>query len=393
MPITVLFDLDDTLLNTNMGHFLPAYFRSLGQVFSDLATQKELTAQIQFAVREMTANQDPGRMLNEIFADHFYQPLGTSKENCQDVLNYFYNEEFPKLKPYTQPKPEAENLVKWCQSQSMLIAIATNPLFPETATRQRIEWAGLNPNDFIFFSTFDNFHFTKPNLSYYAECLGRLGWPETQTVMVGDNINYDLQPVEKMGCKTFLISPNKTDHFQPQGKLSHVKPWLNKIPQNGTLTLNETPEVLTAILRSTPAVFDTWLRKTPSDILYHKPSKRAWSLVEVLWHLADFENEVHKPQWKQLLADSSEPVTPVDTSKWAQERKYLSRDPHEGLMTFLRARLESLLSIQTLLNKNLFDNTVQHMVFTKSTIKELINFAAKHDRLHLQQCFNLLNIS
>lgn len=392
MSLTVLFDLDDTLLHTNTHVFLPEYFKALGKAFSHLAPPEKLTQQIHHAVGLMVANQDPGRLLSEIFAENFYAPLGTNQTDCQGIIDTFYRDEYPKLQSLTQAKPETPGLIDWCQSQDMRVAIATNPLFPQAATRQRVEWAGLNPEDFVFYSTFDDFHFTKPNPTYYAESLGRLGWPEMPAVMIGDNLTHDLLPMEKMGYKTYWIDPEVDKTDRPHGSLAAIKPLLEDLKDKKDPLRTKDPEVQMAILRSSPAVLDTWLRQVPDNVLHRKPTKHEWSINEVFWHLADIEKEVYQPQWEQLLSNPSSPITAVNTSNWAEGRAYQTRDTETAFATFLKTRKNSLAMIETLWDKGLFEITVPHTVFNETTVNELVAFSAKHDRLHLRQCFNLLNI-
>jgi FMN phosphatase YigB (HAD superfamily) len=391
MSLTVLFDLDDTLLFTNMDKFLPAYFNALSKYLSHLAPKEKIIQQIQFAVRKMAANQNPAKLLKQIFSDNFYKPLGTTEADCREALNSFYEKEFAKLQSVTQQKPAASELVHWCQENNMTLAIATNPLFPETATRQRIEWAGLNPGDFFFFSTYNDFHFTKPNLTYYAETLGRLGWPDEPTVMIGDHLSFDLLPMEKMGFDTYWIDPETEEANRPQGTLAEVMPWLKQVMVKNNPDLANDPEVLLAILRSTPAVIDTWLKQQPENFIHNKPSKQEWSILEVIWHMADMEREVYQPQWEQLLSDPTTGITPVNTSTWAESRKYQDREPEEALFIFLESRCASLALIKTLWEKGLFEISVQHSIFSEATVSELVSFSAKHDRLHLHQCTNCRN--
>ncbi len=392
MPLTILFDLDDTLLSTNMEAFLPLYFHALGESLSDLAPTKVLSDQIHEAVGFMSINRDPCLMLDEIFADHFYLPLGVSEKEYREQLDHFYRVEFPKLKHVTQPRPEARQLIEWCKTQGITMAIATNPLFPDAATRQRIEWAGLNPSDFVFYSTFNNFHFTKPNLTYYAECLGRLGWPEENTVMVGDNLTHDLQPMQEMGFPTFWVTSDPINDSLTHGTLGQVLPWLKEQQLTDRNSLLDTFEINQTILRSTPAVLDSWQKFLPADIFTKKPAKNEWGLTEIIWHLADLENEVYIPQWRQLLADFHSQITWPDTSHWSEERGYQKRSVDDAMAKFCKARLESLSLIEKLSNKNLLDKTIQHTTFSLSTIRELVSFCARHDRIHLQQSKELLDI-
>jgi len=391
MPLTVLFDLDDTLLHTNIHRFFPAYFKALGESLSQFATHEKAAKQIGFAVQQMQANQDPAKLLSEVFAENFFLPINTHQEACQEELLSLYHNEFPKLQDVTDKNPRANGLVKWCLTQNMNIAVATNPLFPEIVTSQRVAWAGLDQKDFVFVSTMDNFHFTKPNLTFYAEALGRLGWPEGNVVMIGDSTFYDLSPMETIGYPTFWVNNSTMETDQPYGMLADVKPWLQQISRQSVSTLSEVLEVHLAILRSTPAVFDSWLREIPEPILRRKPADSEWSILEVLWHLADMENEVFNPQWKYILSDPAEPVIPPDTSQWAEKRSYQTKEISPALCKFMDARLDSLSKIDELIEKDMLSNAIQHSILSHTEISELISFVAKHDRIHLHQCFNLLD--
>ena len=390
MTLTVLFDLDDTLLDTNMEEFFPAYFDRLGQAFSSLVEPSRLIRQIEIAVQQMNANRDPGRLLADIFSDYFYPALGLDEEKCKGIIETFYRQEFPKLRGVTRQKPEAKDLIDWCKAQNMTLAIATNPLFPEPATQQRIEWAELDPDDFVFFSTYNNFHFTKPNPSYYAECLGRLGWPEQPAVMVGDNLSHDLLPVQKFGYPTFWVNPENEGPNQPQGTLAEVQPWLEALMADYHDHLNTNFEVSREIMRATPAVLDSWLRINPEATLRDKPSLAEWSPVEIFWHLAEIENKVHLPQWQSLLSDHNVPLIAPDTSQWADDLDYQSRDPLEAQTLFLESRKSSIAYIDELSMRGLSGSSVQHTVFGPMKIEELIAFSVKHDRIHLRQCSQLL---
>jgi FMN phosphatase YigB (HAD superfamily) len=391
MTLTILFDLDDTLLNLNMLEFIPAYFGGLGQAFSNLGSPQQIADQVKFAVDKMVSNQDPSIGLHEIFSRHFYPPLGTTEGENAETLAKFYSKDYPKLQPVTKQVAGLFDLIDWCKLQDAQMAIATNPLFPETATYQRILWAGINLDDFEYFTTFDNFHFTKPNLSYYAECLGRLGWPEGHIVMVGDNLTHDLVPMESLGFPTFWINPPEESPARPYGELRDVKSWLAEIITQEPAPLNTTFDTNLAILRSTPAVLDSWIKENPEAAFKAKPSSDEWDITEVIWHMADMEAEAYLPQWQQLMKDTSVLLSAPDTSQWAVERHYETRSITEAWEKFVTARKLSLDCIVEIEQKTLLQTTVQHTVFSYAAVGELIAFAARHDRIHLNQCKNLLD--
>ena len=83
--------------------------------------------------------------------------------------------------------------------------LATNPIFPAAATESRIEWAGLDKNDFLLYTTYENSHYCKPNPKYYEEILERLHMNAEECLMVGNDVNEDMV-AETLGMKVFLLT-------------------------------------------------------------------------------------------------------------------------------------------------------------------------------------------
>ncbi|MDY6873968.1 MAG: DinB family protein [Chloroflexota bacterium] len=389
MTLTILFDLDDTLLRTNMEVFLPSYFDGIETTYADFGAEDIIREHNHTAVRAMIDNRDPGRRLKDVFNQNFYPAIGTTAAAAKERNESFYREIHPSYERLTDQKPEAVELIAWCRAQGFTLAVATNPLFPREATLQRIHWAGLKPADFQFFTTYEDFHFTKPSILYYAECLGRLGWPKGPIVMVGDNITHDLLPMEAMGFATFWITDEPLPADRTGGSLAEVKTWLEE-QRNSAVHLVESYEVLNAILRSTPAVLDGWLQNLAKEDFQKSPAPDEWSLTEIFWHLADMEKDVYLPQWQQLKNDPKQPVTPPNTSGWAESREYRSRSPMEALRQFYEARMESLALIQAFADSDRMGEIIRHTVFSELSIEEMVQFSARHDRIHLCQCYDLI---
>lgn len=393
MPLSILFDLDDTLLQTNIDVFLPAYFQALGNSLPHVGSHKEIAQQILTAVHQMEANRDPGRMLDDVFSENFYPPLGTTEAACLPFLKQFYREEFSKLRKETHPQPAASPLIHWCQQQGFQIVIATNPLFPETASLQRTAWAGLEPQDFTFISTYDHFHFTKPNLTYYAECLGRLGWPEGPAVMVGDSLTLDIYPMEQMGFSTYWVTrENQPGETRASGSLEGVQPWLAEIMTKDIAGLADIPEVNQAILRSTPAVIDSWLHIFPDINFHQRPTPGKVSLNGAVWQLAEMEQEFFLPLWRQLRINPQTPLVTPNTNRWTEEPHTHQRNPHEGLAQFLETRLESLDLIAELAQTSHLYSTDQIPGVSQEHFATLISHSAANDRLQLRLCKQFLDL-
>ena len=85
------------------------------------------------------------------------------------------------------------------------MVLATNPLFPKVATESRIRWAGLNPDDFEIYTTFETSHYCKPNLDYYREVLNELQVSAEECLMIGNDVSEDMV-AEKLGMKVFLLT-------------------------------------------------------------------------------------------------------------------------------------------------------------------------------------------
>lgn len=84
------------------------------------------------------------------------------------------------------------------------LVVATNPLFPKSAILNRIDWAGLNEEDFIFITSFEEMHFCKPNLDFYREILHKIDKEPSSCIMVGNDVKEDMI-VNEIGVRTYLI--------------------------------------------------------------------------------------------------------------------------------------------------------------------------------------------
>ncbi len=173
MTLTLLLDLDDTLLETNMGAFIPAYFQALSQSLAEYVQSEKMLPALMKGTELMLASEDPTHTLQEVFETYFYPQLGVPKEQVNHVIEQFYDEVFPSIGHVTRKREGAVELVDWAFFKGFRVAIATDPIFPRKAVYHRIRWAGLDPERFELVSSFETFHFTKSHSAYFAEVLGR----------------------------------------------------------------------------------------------------------------------------------------------------------------------------------------------------------------------------
>ena len=131
MTYTLLFDLDDTLLDTNIESFIPIYFQALSEHVSPYVSSEVFLPTMSSAVKLMMESEDPSRTLEDVFDDDFYVKIGISKHEISELVNGFYDNIFPTLNGATEPRSDAVPLIEWAISQGCRVAIATDPLFPQ----------------------------------------------------------------------------------------------------------------------------------------------------------------------------------------------------------------------------------------------------------------------
>lgn len=392
MSLTLLLDLDDTLLDTNLDAFMPAYFQALSQHLANQTVPEVMLRALLASVNLMNESEDPTRTLEEIFDADFYAKLGASKHDLIHIIEEFYDNVFPQLGEHTRPRPDAVPFVEWAFARGQRIAIATDPLFPRKATYHRLRWAGFEPERFELVSTFEHFHFTKTHPAYYAEVLGRLGWPDGPILMVGNDITRDLLPAHRLGLKTFFIdgaSASSPGFEAGRGKLADLRPWLESIELSTLEPSFKSREAVMAIMVSTPAVLRGLASALTEENWKHEPTRDDWAMNEIVCHLRDMEREIHQMQLNLMLQREGAFLPRPDSAVWANEREYLHVDGKFALIEFASARIETLKTLKGL-DENIWSRTARHAIFGPTNFLEVISFMADHDRLHIQQSWKTI---
>lgn len=230
---TFLLDLDNTLLTNDMDRFLPPYFALAQKRLEPLARGKDLRQILVDSVQAALANQEPTVTNMAAFMATFSRQLGHPAEALQPILESFYREDYPQLRPYTVVRPEASQVVRRLLAAGCTVVIATNPLFPAAAIEQRLNWAGVGDFPYARITTMENSHFSKPDRRYYQEILRTVEAEPESTWMVGDNLVNDIVPAHKLGLKTWWIANEEhgaeelvRPPYDQQGSLADFLTWL-----------------------------------------------------------------------------------------------------------------------------------------------------------------------
>ncbi|MEN8243259.1 MAG: DinB family protein [Chloroflexota bacterium] len=398
MTLTILFDLDDTLLIGSTEKILPAYLSKFSAHLSQITDRPEKIVPAMMAATElMLHNTDPTKTLKEVFDADFYPAMGWDYQAPQALIEEFYSNHYPKLEQMTSPNPAGLELVKKLQARGDQIVIATNPIFPMIAVDQRLDWANLSAEKHAFslVTNYEESHFTKPNPAYYTEILGKIGWPENPMVMVGDNKAWDIDPAQELGIATYWVDGDiGYTHEEARapyhaGPLGGLLTWLDSIPEEQLIPDFSSPISSTAIMRSIPAVLSSFLGDvSPAD--WHTPlSKDGWNLTEIICHLRDVDREIYIPRLNQVKENERPFIEAIDADSWAEERNYKQQDGKQAFVDFTSARIK-LLELINSFDSHSWQKEIRHTIFGPLSLAELLKISARHDKLHIQYIYEIL---
>ena len=173
---TILFDLDGTLLPMDQEVFTTGYFKFLAKKLAPYGYEpKSLVDAIWAGTAAMVKND--GSCTNEqAFWKKFAAIYGEEKcQSDQGLFEDFYANEFNAARDICGFNPASVETVHKLKECGYRVALATNPIFPHMATENRIRWAGLVPEDFEIYTTYEASTFCKPNPAYYLEVARTLG--------------------------------------------------------------------------------------------------------------------------------------------------------------------------------------------------------------------------
>lgn len=202
----ILFDLDDTLLENNMERFLKMYFGLLTPHVAALAPPDQFMPALLAATRAMVENANPTLTNQQVFIADFFPRVGRTADEMMPAFDDFYATQFGKLRSQTRRLPEARATVQAAFDAGYDVVIATNPLFPETAVRQRMEWADVADFPFKLVTSYEVMHSSKPHARYYREIAGRIGRRPEECVMVGDDWKNDIAPSLRAGLRAYWVN-------------------------------------------------------------------------------------------------------------------------------------------------------------------------------------------
>ena len=231
----VLFDLDGTLLPMDQEVFVKAYFGALAKMLAPFGYESQKLVQTIWGGTVAMVKNDGTRTNEEAFWEAFLSVYGEQARNDMPKFDRFYEEDFDReVQPSCGFNPLSRPTVEAIKEMGLRVVLATNPIFPAVATKSRMKWAGLTPEMFELYTTFENSNHCKPSLEYYKDILNKLGVEAQDCLMVGNDVGEDMI-AEELGMKVFLLTADlinkhsKDISMYPQGDLSDLLEYIKKI--------------------------------------------------------------------------------------------------------------------------------------------------------------------
>ena len=230
----VLFDLDGTLLPMDRDEFTKTYFGLLSKRFVSLGYDPRKFVDVMWVATKAMMKNDGSKTNEQVFWDTFARGFDEKPRKNIDEFDNFYQNEFDQIKLICSYNPAAAKIIETVKEKKMKVVLATNPIFPEIATKKRILWAGVKPEDFELITIYDNSNFCKPHPAYYLDVAKKIGVKPHECLMVGNDVTEDMV-AKQVGMQAFLVTDcleNKQnlDISQfPHGSLKSAVEFIEKI--------------------------------------------------------------------------------------------------------------------------------------------------------------------
>ncbi len=232
----IAFDLDGTLLSMDIDDLMKDYFAALGAYMAPLGVDPKKFVPAMKAGIDAMARHTDGSPNSAAFWKAFNEVANTYDLNLHNRVEDFYENHFGKLLKHKVVNQHSVNIVRILKDKGYPLMLCTMPMFPRRAVEWRLNWAGLNPDDFERITDFDNSTSIKPTPHYFAENLAAANLAGSEILMVGNHTFEDLD-CKRMGIDAYLVTDmliNKNDfdiNNVKHGLLADLETWVKALPE------------------------------------------------------------------------------------------------------------------------------------------------------------------
>lgn len=373
----VLLDLDNTLLRNPDREWVAAFRQQWDRHFAARCGIKSASSALRSAIGCLNREQ-PSTITNAAtIIDALTIEMPLTRDELRAAVNSFYQESYSCLKSITSPVALAAELLEALLAQNLLVAIATNPLFPEAATRERIAWAGLEQfaAEFAFITHSENMHFSKPSPAYFAETVARVGVEPDETLLIGDSARNDINPARAIGIHSWQV--NELDGLRPIFKRVREPDW-----EQDFLSQPLQPSVIIPQYSGNIAALYGLLAEVKPHQWRQRPDPEEWSILQILCHLWQSEETVQRERMRRILLYDDPFI--AASAPAGPDIPPCHEDGYEVLDSFQRER-EKTIKLLSTLKPSQWERSARHSIFGLTDLLEMAHFTAQHDRLHITQ--------
>lgn len=202
---SVLFDLDGTLLPLDHDAFAREYFRQIGAKVAQVVEPQKFVRQLLASTEVMVRSQDKTKTNQQVFFEDFLPKIGVEQKLLLPLIDEFYETTFSLVKAASWHNAAARQAVLAVRTIGLDVVVATNPIFPFSAVKQRLAWAGVGDIEFKLITSYEHCHYCKPNTDYYQEIVEHIGVLPEECLMVGNDVEEDLA-AGQIGMTTYLVT-------------------------------------------------------------------------------------------------------------------------------------------------------------------------------------------
>lgn len=205
MVKAVLFDLDGTLLPNDEKLFGKLYFTSFAKKMAEHGYDPETFVNGMMYAAKMMIDNDGSKTNLEAFKEGFIKATGRDIIKDEDIVNDYYENEYKSCLEALDKDNDALECVKECKRKGLIVILASNPLFPKIAYNNRMIYNDLLESYFDEITSYDLYHFAKPNPNYYKEILSRHNLKPEEAIFFGNEPELDIIGASKAGIKSYLV--------------------------------------------------------------------------------------------------------------------------------------------------------------------------------------------
>jgi FMN phosphatase YigB (HAD superfamily) len=226
----IFFDLDGTLIGVHEAK-LAETLMSVYQIYWNDKIPNPKTLEQAVLAGVMSVVKHKGVYKSEIplieqFFITFKEVTGFDRDVAYELFSKAYeSKDFDDVvKVCELYEEESKQVIRSAKSLGLKLVLATNPVFPFIATKKRLEWIGINCNEFDFITHGENYHICKPHPTYFTDLLNVLNQENSsepikpeQVLMVGNDYYYDMA-ASAVGMKTWFVGVANTYEGHPEAK-------------------------------------------------------------------------------------------------------------------------------------------------------------------------------